>query len=69
MTGLTNATVLVTPRSFGLHDPSMRAELEAAFGVVRYNTAGRPLRARGTTSCQRYEDTPHPGATGHEDGC
>jgi D-3-phosphoglycerate dehydrogenase len=45
MSRLRNATVLVTPRSFGLHDPSVRAELETAVGQVHYNTRGRPLRA------------------------
>lgn len=37
--------MLVTPRSFGAHDPGLRAELEAAVGNVRYNRHGRPLRA------------------------
>jgi phosphoglycerate dehydrogenase-like enzyme len=39
---LHESTVLVTPRSFGAHDPSLRAELEAEVGCVRY-TPG-PLR-------------------------
>jgi D-3-phosphoglycerate dehydrogenase len=42
---LADKVVLVTPRSFGLDDPSVRAELEAAVGEVRYNWRGRPLRA------------------------
>jgi D-3-phosphoglycerate dehydrogenase len=40
-----HATVLVTPRTFGLHDPSVRADLEAAVDEVRYNARGRPLFA------------------------
>jgi D-3-phosphoglycerate dehydrogenase / 2-oxoglutarate reductase len=39
------ATVLVTPRSFGVDDPEIRRELEAAVGEVRYSRYGRPLRA------------------------
>lgn len=45
MTNLKDSIVLVTPRSFGARDPSVRVELEAAVGKVRYNTQGRPLRA------------------------
>lgn len=40
-----DSVVLVTPRSFGAHDPSVRAELEAAVGEVRYNQTGRSYRA------------------------
>ena len=45
MKPLTEMVVLVTPRSFGIDDPSLREELEAAVGEVRYNERGRPLRA------------------------
>lgn len=45
MTNLSDCRVLVTPRSFGKDDPSLKAELEAAVGEVVYNTAERPLRA------------------------
>jgi len=34
--------VLVTPRSFGVADPAVRLELEAAVREVRYNDLGRP---------------------------
>jgi len=44
-TPLADAIVLVTPRSFGRDDPSVRAALAAAVGEVRYNGRGRPLRA------------------------
>jgi D-3-phosphoglycerate dehydrogenase len=39
------ATVLVTPRSFGVHDPELRRGLERAVGEVRYNRRGRALTA------------------------
>lgn len=39
------AVVLVTPRSFGRADPSLRRELEDTVREVRYNERGRPLRA------------------------
>jgi len=45
MSSLKDSVVLVTPRSFGAEDPSVRVELEAAVGEVRYNVQGRPLRA------------------------
>lgn len=34
--------VFVTPRSFGVADPAVRLELEAAVREVRYNDLGRP---------------------------
>lgn len=40
---LKDMRVLVTPTTFGSHDPGLRAELEAAVGAVSYNTLGRPL--------------------------
>lgn len=43
MTDLKDCRVLVTPRSFGKDEPSLRAELEAQVGEVIYNTAGRSL--------------------------
>src|SRR5690242_2836235 len=42
---LPHATVLVTPRSFGIDDPAIRRALEEAVGGVRYSTYARPLRA------------------------
>jgi len=42
---LKDMRVLVTARSFGHHDPSLRAELEAAVGEVRYNPTGNTLSA------------------------
>jgi len=45
MNTLHDAVVLVTPRSFGVDEPDLRADLEAAVGEVRYNDRGRPLRA------------------------
>jgi D-3-phosphoglycerate dehydrogenase len=43
---LTEAAVLVTARSFGVADPGLRGELEAAVREVRYNDRGRPLGAQ-----------------------
>lgn len=37
--------VLVTPTSFGRHDPTLRQRLEAEVGEVLYNPTGRPLTA------------------------
>jgi len=37
--------VLVTARSYGRHDPSLRTELEAQVGDVRYNPTGSTLTA------------------------
>jgi D-3-phosphoglycerate dehydrogenase / 2-oxoglutarate reductase len=45
MKRLAEMVVLVTPRSFGIEDPSLREALESAVGEVRYNERGRPLRA------------------------
>lgn len=45
MRELSTSIVLVTPRSFGAHDPDLRRELERVVGEVRYNTRGRPLTA------------------------
>jgi D-3-phosphoglycerate dehydrogenase len=45
MRSLADTIVLVTPRSFGMDDPAIRAELEASVGAVRYSRLGRPLRA------------------------
>ncbi|MBN2555529.1 MAG: phosphoglycerate dehydrogenase [Anaerolineales bacterium] len=42
---LKDMRVLVTARSFGHHDPSLRAELGAAVGEVRYNPTGNTLSA------------------------
>jgi D-3-phosphoglycerate dehydrogenase len=40
---LKDCKVLVTPTSYGVNDPSLRAQLEAAVGEVVYNTSGKPL--------------------------
>jgi len=42
---LQDMCVLVTARSFGRHDPSLRTELEAQVGEVRYNPTGNTLVA------------------------
>jgi len=43
MTDLGSCRVLVTPRSFGRHDPQLKTELEAMAGGVIYNPLGRSL--------------------------
>jgi D-3-phosphoglycerate dehydrogenase len=43
MTDLGSCRVLVTPRSFGRHDPQLKTELEAMVGGVIYNSLGRSL--------------------------
>jgi len=43
MADLQSCRVLVTPRSFGRHDPQLKTELEATVGEVIYNPFGRPL--------------------------
>lgn len=45
MTERINCTVLVTPRSFGVGDKTVREQLEAAVSTVRYNSRGRALTA------------------------
>lgn len=45
MSELSASIVLVTPRSFGAHDPALRGDLERAVGEVRYNHRGRALTA------------------------
>jgi D-3-phosphoglycerate dehydrogenase / 2-oxoglutarate reductase len=45
MRSLADTIILVTPRSFGVDDPGIRAELEATVGEVRYNRTGRPLQS------------------------
>lgn len=45
MPDLKSCRVLVTPRSYGQHDPRLRAELERAVGEVIYNPHGRILTA------------------------
>jgi D-3-phosphoglycerate dehydrogenase len=54
MADLQSFRVLVTPRSFGRHDPQLKAELEATVGEVIYNPFGRPL-----TSSEVQELLPH----------
>lgn len=43
MSDLKHCRILVTPTSFGKHDPSLCAELESQVGEVIYNTSGKPL--------------------------
>ena len=43
MEDLKSCRVLVTPRSFGQNDPTLRRDLEAAVGEVIYSSTGRPL--------------------------
>ena len=43
MTDLGSYRVLVTPRSFGRHDPQLKTELEATVSRVIYNPLGRSL--------------------------
>lgn len=43
MSELEKARVLVTPTSYGLHDPALKEALAGAVGEVVYNTTGRPL--------------------------
>ena len=42
---LNKCRVLVTPTSYGKHDPSLRVRLEEAVGHVIYNSEGRPLKS------------------------
>ncbi len=42
---LKNYRVLVTPTSFGVSDPALRARLEDEVGEVDYNAGGKPLSA------------------------
>ncbi|TET53969.1 MAG: hypothetical protein E3J64_02725 [Anaerolineales bacterium] len=43
MTDLGSCRVLVTPRSFGRHEPRLRDELESTVGAVVYNPFGHSL--------------------------
>lgn len=43
MKPLSDCHVLVTPTSYGRHDPSLKSELEALVGRVTYNPTGKPL--------------------------
>lgn len=43
MTDLADCRVLVTPTSFGRHDPTLHEHLEAQVRAVEYNNRGRPL--------------------------
>lgn len=43
MMDLKNCRVLVTPNSYGKHDPKLKTELEGLVGEVIYNTTGKPL--------------------------
>jgi D-3-phosphoglycerate dehydrogenase len=47
---LKNYRVLVTPTSFGKHDPRLKAELENRVGEVIYNPYGRPLSSKEVAS-------------------
>src|ERR1035437_1140023 len=54
MFSLAQAVVLVTPRSFGRHDASLRRDLESAVGAVRYNELGRAFTTQEL--CDRVGD-------------
>lgn len=43
MKPLAECHVLVTPTTFGKHDPSIRCTLEGLVGRVTYNSSGKPL--------------------------
>ena len=43
--GLRACCVLVTSTTFGVHDPTLRSELERKVGAVRYSPEKRPLTA------------------------
>lgn len=43
MVDLASCQVLVTPTSFGRHDPALQEELESQVRAVHYNRRGRPL--------------------------
>jgi D-3-phosphoglycerate dehydrogenase len=43
MSDLKNCRILVTPTSYGKHDPALRTSLETVVGEVIYNPYGRPL--------------------------
>ncbi|MFW6070651.1 MAG: phosphoglycerate dehydrogenase [bacterium] len=43
MKPLSDCHVLVTPTSYGRHDPRLCSDLEELVGKVTYNTTGRPL--------------------------
>jgi D-3-phosphoglycerate dehydrogenase len=47
MADLGACRVLVTPRSFGRHDPQLKIELEATVGRVIYNPLGRLRQSAG----------------------
>ena len=40
---LRHCKILVTPTSYGCHDPKLRSQLEVTVGEVVYNMTGRPL--------------------------
>ena len=46
MKALSECTVLVTPRSFGVGASELRSELEGTVGEVRYNATGRPMTSQ-----------------------
>lgn len=51
---LSDCVVVVTPRSFGMHDPGLRRRLEAEVGVVRYCPG--PLAAAALAQAVRDAD-------------
>jgi hypothetical protein len=51
---LSDCVVVVTPRSFGMHDPGLRRRLEAEVGVVRYCPG--PLAADALAQAVRDAD-------------
>jgi D-3-phosphoglycerate dehydrogenase len=50
MTTLKQCRVLVTPRSYGKDDPSLKTDLEQLVGEVVYNTTERPLTSEELAS-------------------
>lgn len=45
MKALSECRILVTPTSFGVHDPAIKMDLEKQVKEVVYNTTGKPLRS------------------------
>lgn len=46
MKDLKDTRILVTPNSFGKHNPDLKTELEESVGEVIYNTSGKPLTSQ-----------------------
>jgi len=65
MTDLGACRVLVTPRSFGRHDPQLKTELEAAVGRVIYNPLGRLRQSAGRSLSSAEVGELLPGCDGY----